>query len=140
MLNALCNHLMLYVVVVKHKVRLFYIFIMPGDSIKKNLWIVCCRNDRYDALRVCVGESLRETMSNLKLFMVSHHYAYFLSHFSAYFIWVWKMQLWIASILLLFQSILILWRYLIKNKNTVVNYAWSLIICKKYFLWIIKST
>ena len=31
---------------------------------------VCSRHDRYDSLRLCIGEELHSKLANLKLFMV----------------------------------------------------------------------
>ena len=38
---------------------------------------VCSRHDRYDSLRMCIGEELHGKLANLRLFMVSNLFCFF---------------------------------------------------------------
>ena len=38
---------------------------------------VCSRHDRYDSLRMCIGEELHSKLANLRLFMVSNLFCFF---------------------------------------------------------------
>ena len=38
---------------------------------------VCSRHDRYDSLRMCIGEELHSKLENLRLFMVSNLFCFF---------------------------------------------------------------